>query len=724
MKKEKKLYKRIGDIPGTSLFFILVAVGLIVYGIMYIAGTKKSRDTAELRMKDVASYVKGQCVLYDYSSSEEEVKSLIRIAEKTQILCRDLLLAHSIADEKTLFEFIDEQRLTGVILTDDTTGKKKIYSTESEDISNWEGILERVKNISENESYVERFVYNSEYCYDYAVVSRTDCPGTMICYMKQKRSSVNGTELSVKTLLTGYNFYTKGLVAVTDGKTIIGSSDEVLSGVSVLDCPLIMEARKIQNYGSVEEIREDTDYLAIREKVRRYFIYVFYPKSSALGMRSEFVLYTMIIYTVLAITVFAVHQLIESKRRAERIKSIEKASAERELLAKEAIKANNAKTDFLRKISHDIRTPVNGICGMLDIADYYDNDSEKRRECYEKIRRASDYLLDLVDDVIDVSKMEQGLYMLKEEAFDIEKIFYSIADIMNPKAEENGITLECTCENIIHKDLFGSALAIKRIIINLITNALKYNNKNGTVTATLKELSSDGKHARFAFICADTGIGMSKEFQKHMFEPFAQEAKILSSATYSGTGLGLAIVQKLIEQMGGTINVESETGHGTVITVNISILINDGNIPAATNKSSHSALNSNAPLKGIKALIAEDNELNTEIAVFFLENAGATAVCANSGKEAADLFAASAPGEINVILMDIMMPEMDGIQATGIIRAMKRPDAATVPIIAMTANAYPEDSMRARNYGMNEHLPKPISQQKLIETVLKVLSKN
>ncbi len=284
MKKEKKLYKRIGDIPGTSLFFILVAVGLIVYGIMYIAGTKKSRDTAELRMKDVASYVKGQCVLYDYSSSEEEVKSLIRIAEKTQILCRDLLLAHSIADEKTLFEFIDEQRLTGVILTDDTTGKKKIYSTESEDISNWEGILERVKNISENESYVERFVYNSEYCYDYAVVSRTDCPGTMICYMKQKRSSVNGTELSVKTLLTGYNFYTKGLVAVTDGKTIIGSSDEVLSGVSVLDCPLIMEARKIQNYGSVEEIREDTDYLAIREKVRGYFIYVFYPKSSALGI--------------------------------------------------------------------------------------------------------------------------------------------------------------------------------------------------------------------------------------------------------------------------------------------------------------------------------------------------------------------------------------------------------------------------------------------------------
>lgn len=176
MKNKEKLYKPSGEVSGKSLFFVLIAVGLIVCVVMYAIGTKESRNIAESRMEDIASYVKGQCVLYDYSSSEEEVKSLIRISEKTQILCRDLLLAHSIADKESLMEFIDEQRLTGVILTDDVTGEKKIYSVENEDISNYESILERVKSIAENESYVERFIYNSEYCYDYAAVRRTDRP--------------------------------------------------------------------------------------------------------------------------------------------------------------------------------------------------------------------------------------------------------------------------------------------------------------------------------------------------------------------------------------------------------------------------------------------------------------------------------------------------------------------------------------------------------------------
>lgn len=546
----------------------------------------------------------------------------------------------------------------------------------------------------------------------------------MICYMKQKRSSISGTELSVRTLLTGYRFYTEGLVAVTDGKTIIGSNNEAFTGVPVFDCPIIAEARKIQNYGSVEEIKDDTVYYAIRDKARGYFIYVFYPKSSALGMRSELVSYTMILYTVLATTTFAIYQFRESKRREERIKNIEQASAERERLAKEAIKANNVKSDFLRKISHDIRTPVNGICGMLDMADYYDSDPEKRHECYAKIRKASDYLLDLVNDFIDVSKLEQGLYALKEEIFDIEKIFDGIADMMKPKAEENGIKLECIREDIIHKELCGSALAIKRIIINLMTNAIKYNKENGTISATLKELSADGKYARFSFVCADTGLGMSQDFQKHMFEPFTQEARALSATTYGGVGLGLAIVQRLTEQIGGTIKVESRAGSGTIITVNFNMLINDGKIITEAEENRRSIQNIDAPLKGIKVLVAEDNDLNTEIAVFFLEGAGAAAVCAKNGKEAADIFASSAPGEINIILMDVMMPDTDGFQATRIIRSMNRPDAAIVPIIAMTANAYSDDAEHARSCGMNEHMPKPITKEKLTETILRLLSKS
>lgn len=366
-------------------------------------------------------------------------------------------------------------------------------------------------------------------------------------------------------------------------------------------------------------------------------------------------------------------------------------------------RANKVKSEFLSHMSHDIRTPINGILGMLEIIEKNQNNMEKQKDCRRKIRVAAEHLLSLINDVLQISKLESEESSFVEESFDLKDILDNCMSILSPKAEEAGIYLDLKKIGIRHQRLIGSPLHLRQILINIIGNAIKYNQSNGQVYIQVQELSSNENIAEYQFIIEDTGIGMSKEFQEHIFEPFMQENQD-ARTNYKGTGLGMAITKRLVDQMNGTIEVKSQIGKGSTFKVNLPIQI-DNNSDIQPEAKEEDTL---ADVSGINILLVEDNAINCEIVQYMLEDAGATVVTAENGKIAVDIFASSEEDSFDCILMDLMMPVMGGLEATRVIRSLNRADANTIPIIALSANAFEEDVKKSIEAGMNEHLTKPV----------------
>lgn len=387
-------------------------------------------------------------------------------------------------------------------------------------------------------------------------------------------------------------------------------------------------------------------------------------------------------------------------------------------IAEEAQKASLSKSDFLRRMSHDIRTPINGIRGMIEIANDCADDPEKQKECRAKIWEASGYLLSLVNSVLDMNKLESGAVVLASIPFDLTALLAEINAVAEMQAVEHGVCFRVNTEkrNIKHNYLIGSPSHVKQVLMNIAGNAVKYNKENGSVRVWSKETSCENGFAVFDFYCEDTGIGMSEEFQKHAFEPFAQEGKNNARSLYAGTGLGLSIVKALVGQMNGHIEFKSKEGVGTTFRVTLPFKIDEK--PTVCDEASEET----PDLNGLKVLVAEDNELNLEIACFFLKKAGAETVEVRDGLQAVKIFESSKEGEFDVILMDVMMPLVGGYEATRTIRGSGRSDSG-VPIIAMSANAFEDDIEKSKNAGMNEHFPKPLDMKKLLKAVKKYAAK-
>lgn len=389
------------------------------------------------------------------------------------------------------------------------------------------------------------------------------------------------------------------------------------------------------------------------------------------------------------------------------------------LSALQAKKASDSKTDFLKRMSHDIRTPLNGIIGMLSIYDRYRNDPIKQKECEDKILHSADYLLDLVNNVLDISKVESGTIQLENKPFHIGELLLKIMSTVEASASDHGIDIRGgkDVSHLSHYHVIGSSVYLNRVLMNLASNAIKYNKQGGYVNLYCNELYSDEKYATYEFICEDNGLGMSDEFQKHAFEPYTQENKQTTTG-FSGSGLGLAIVKEVIDKMNGTIQLESKENVGTKFTVTISLQLD-------TNEKENEEL-SKKQMKynffGCKALLVEDNELNIEIAKFMLEDEGIVVTVAKNGKEALEIFKKSQINTYDFIFMDVMMPIMDGIEATKQIRLLDRKDAQIVPIIAMTANAFNDDKKDCLNAGMNAHITKPIDIKYLKETMMRFMN--
>ncbi len=397
---------------------------------------------------------------------------------------------------------------------------------------------------------------------------------------------------------------------------------------------------------------------------------------------------------------------------AQRDESMEKMRQAME----EADRANASKTSFLRHMSHDIRTPLNGILGMLEISKRYADDPERRSECLKKVQDAANYLTSLVDDILDMSKLESGTVHLEERSFDLKEVLDEIIAIAEAQSAGAGITFTSGRGEyeIPHPGVVGSPTHLNRVLANLATNAVKYNRPGGSVSLTMEELSCDGKSVVYRFICKDTGIGMSKEFQERAFEVFAQERRS-TAAGLSGTGLGLSIVKELVELMGGTVVLESAAGVGSTFTVDL---------PFRLDPTAERGQEANAPrvdVHGKRALLVEDNDLNLEIAQTMLGDMGLEVECARNGQEAVDAFAASDPGHFDLVFMDVMMPVMDGLEAARSIRALGGEYAEGVAILAMTANAFQDDVRASLDAGMDGHITKPLDRSSIEDAVAAVL---
>ncbi len=374
--------------------------------------------------------------------------------------------------------------------------------------------------------------------------------------------------------------------------------------------------------------------------------------------------------------------------------------------------ANSAKTEFLSHMSHDLRTPINGILGMLSILEKSQDDPERRRDCHKKIRVSTEHLLSLVNDVLQISNLERGRPAAVEEPFDLYDTLEDCITILSPLAEEREIRLELEESSLRHNRVVGNPLYLKQILMNVIDNALRYNRPHGAVFVRAEETGFQNGTVRCRFVVEDTGIGIGEDFKAYIFEPFTQEHQG-ARTNYNGVGLGMSIVKKLVDQMKGTVAVDSQVGKGSLVQITLPLQADQ----AWTARPAQEEGSVQANIAGMHVLLVEDNEINSEIVEFMLRDAGAEVVTAGDGKAAVDAFEASAPGAFDCVLMDLMMPVMSGYEAARVIRALDRADARTVPIIALSANAFEEDIALAKDAGMDAHLAKPVDIHKMFQVM-------
>ena len=381
-------------------------------------------------------------------------------------------------------------------------------------------------------------------------------------------------------------------------------------------------------------------------------------------------------------------------------------------MADEAKRANMAKTDFLRRMSHDMRTPINAINGYVRIAGAFPDDQVKQQECRNKILTASGYLLEMIKSVLDMSKLESGEMTLEHKPFQMTALLDRVCRVIKVQAIEEGIDFNVDNEVLTHSGLIGSPAHIQQILMNLLNNAVKYNRRGGRVWLRCREIADRPDRSWFEFVCEDTGIGMSEAYQQHIFEPFSQESDG-AKTRYDGAGLGLPITKRMIELMGGTIDFWSQKNVGTRFTVKLPLEIDI--VSCHYDPAIHA--DETANLAGLRALLVEDNEMNMEIAEFLLKEQHMLVDRAWNGAQAVELFEQSETHAYDIVLMDIMMPVMDGLEAARRIRSLKREDAKTVPIFAMSANTFIDDITKSMEAGMNEHFTKPLDIEVIREAI-------
>ena len=701
---------------------ILLGICVAAVALFYFFHAEKSE--AEKRMVEIVNYVKVQCSTYTHYNESSESKSLLRAIESARQMSTNIDMEIENGGQLSQ-EFLKENLQTlwvDGILVLDAEGKTVCEYSVDESMTN--EIAEYLqKDIImdfagyEERSYSERFDREDGSHIDIAACARKDAPGIVATYYYTSPEFARNYTLTIQGLLTGYSIQKDGTIIVADKGTVVASNNESLLRQDTADNEVVQAMKKHTDSQHIFHLKnEGTGCYGIMLKQRDYYIYAYLPDTEVFHNLPLSVTGVIFLYfLIFSVFVFQGYRTNQVHQKQE-LEKEEQYKADLLMAAKKAEAANRAKTEFLQRMSHDIRTPINGICGMIDVADHHADDLEKQTECRGKIKEASHLLLELVNEVLDMSKLEADEMVLEETPFNLSSIAEEVFAVIEQIAAEQNIRIIWEKKEITHRNLIGSPGYVKRVMMNILSNAVKYNKENGCIYISCMEIPSEQPDmTTMEFVCRDTGIGMTDAFQEHIFEPFAQE-HTGSRTKYAGTGLGMPISKKLIEKMGGTITFKSKEGAGTTFLIRVPFQIDLG-----ADKREKQKDISEKSLKGLHILLAEDNELNMEIAEFMIRNEGAVVTKAWNGQEAVERFRKSRPGEIDVILMDIMMPVMSGYEATKTIRSMGREDAKVIPIIAMTANAFTEDRLRAKEAGMDEHIAKPIDANKLVKAIHELL---
>ena len=707
------------------IFGILLGICVTAASLYYFFQAEKKE--AENRMVKTVNYVKVQCSTYTHYNEASESKSLLRAIESARQMSTNIDMETENGGRLSQ-EFLKENLQTlwvDGILVLDAEGKTVCKYSMDEALTNeitdylQKDIIMDFTGYEER-SYSERIDREDGSRIDIAACARKDAPGMVAIYYYTSSEFVRNYTLTIQNLLNGYSTQKDGTIIVADKGTIVASNDESLLGQDTAGNQVVQAMKEHTDSQHIFHLKnEGTGGYGIMLKQRDYYIYTYLPDTEVFRNLPLSVTAVVFLYLLIfGIFCFWGYRADLAHRKQEQEKD-EKYKAELLRAAKKAEAANEAKTEFLQRMSHDIRTPINGICGMINVADHYADNMEKQTECRAKIKEASHLLLELINEVLDMSKLESDEVVLEDIPFNLNSIFEEILGVIEHMAAEQNIRIIWEEKEVTHWNLIGSPVHVKRILMNILSNAVKYNKENGYVYISCREIpSKQTAMTTLEFVCRDTGIGMAEAFQKRIFEPFAQE-HAGSRTKFAGTGLGMPITKKLVVKMGGTISFESKEGTGTTFVIRIPFQI-DADMKDRTETEEKTETS----IQGLHVLLTEDNELNMEIAEFVLQNEGAVVTKAWNGQKAVDIFRKSRPGEFDAILMDIMMPVMNGYEAAKMIRSLDREDAKVIPIIAMTANAFTEDKMRAKEAGMDEHIAKPVDGKLLVKVINELVKRN
>ena len=707
------------------IFGILLGICVTAASLYYFFQAEKKE--AENRMVKTVNYVKVQCSTYTHYNEASESKSLLRAIESARQMSTNIDMETENGGRLSQ-EFLKENLQTlwvDGILVLDAEGKTVCKYSMDEALTNeitdylQKDIIMDFTGYEER-SYSERIDREDGSRIDIAACARKDAPGMVAIYYYTSSEFVRNYTLTIQNLLNGYSTQKDGTIIVADKGVIVASNDESLLGQDTAGNQVVQAMKEHTDSQHIFHLKnEGTGGYGIMLKQRDYYIYAYLPDTEVFRNLPLSVTAVVFLYLLIfGIFCFWGYRADLAHRKQEKEKD-EKYKAELLRAAKKAEAANEAKTEFLQRMSHDIRTPINGICGMINVADHYADNMEKQTECRAKIKKTSHLLLELINEVLDMSKLESDEVVLEDIPFNLNSIFEEILGVIEHMAAEQNIRIIWEEKEVTHWNLIGSPVHVKRILMNILSNAVKYNKENGYVYISCREIpSKQTAMPTLEFVCRDTGIGMTEAFQKRIFEPFAQE-HAGSRTKFAGTGLGMPITKKLVEKMGGTISFESKEGTGTTFVIRIPFQID-----ADMKDRNETEEKTETSIQGLHVLLTEDNELNMEIAEFVLQNEGAVVTKAWNGQKAVDIFRKSRPGEFDAILMDIMMPVMNGYEAAKMIRSLDREDAKVIPIIAMTANAFTEDKMRAKEAGMDEHIAKPVDGKLLVKVINELVKRN
>lgn len=702
------------------LIVVLLGIALsIVAGVTSYAYTTAQ---AEQRFADVVDYVATQSLSYDAFNSAYATKNLIRVMEIAGEAARDMERDGSV-DNATLEQYADQFNVTALIVTD---ASGNLVSESSKDDVGYESLAANLKEAPVLEvaahplkSYTARITLADDSVADIGCVARRDGEGIVVAVRHQSAKAVASNTLKLQSLLDGYETIDSGNIVIeNDGKVVATNAVEpAVSGVFDLpatDAIVVNGIKERCLAGKVRLVNDSGEwYLGTFGKARDFYVYTYAPAQRYFEVVAAVVASVLALYGGVIATVVLVRRRAESQRFADLLLQERDYGDKLAKAAREASSANSAKTEFLRRMSHDLRTPINGIRGMVEVGNANADDLQKQTECRSKIWTASGLLLDLANEALDMSRLESGQVDLNLVPTDMVALNREVCDILERQAEERLVTIICDQRTLDHPYARVSVTHLKRLLLNIAGNAVKYNRQGGYVRLTCREVEPVDGVPVYEYTIADNGIGMSEEFQQHLYELFSREEQQVEGAS-SGTGLGASIAKQLVELMGGTMSFTSALGRGTTFTICLPFeKCKSSEIPQAVRVDAGDS----DVIQGLRVLLVEDNDLNAEIAQFTLDRAGAVVTHVKDGESAVETFAASAPHEYDVVLMDIMMPGIDGLEATRQIRALDREDAATTPIIAVSANAFADDRRLSREAGMNAHLSKPVSSQDLVEAL-------